>query len=271
MRFKEIDYLRALAIVLMIAYHLAYDLREYTGMNINYQGPFWHAEGKLSALLFIFLSGLSSGFSRKPLQRGITIFLFGMGITLATYLFIRPEYIRFGILHFLGLAMIFSPFLKRSPVWLLIIIALISAYIGFQAEITLVQVPYLFPLGFRYNGFQSVDYYPLFPYLSVTILGIIFFKFIYAKELENPNSTLPVMPKKVLLLNRFNTRIIEGLSNNSLAIYLVHQPVILASIYLFRLLMPLSDSMSLLALTWLLVGLLTFSLLLGYRFIVRRT
>lgn len=269
-RLKEIDLLRALAIILMVAYHLAYDLKEYAGVNTNYEGPFWHRVGTLSALLFIFLSGLCSGFSKNPLRRGFQIFGYGMGITLVTYVFIRATYIRFGILHFLGIAMILTPLLKLIPSRLLALLSLLSALIGFQAKKIFVPVGYLLPLGLRSREFGSIDYYPLFPYLSVTILGILFYKYFFLEGQK------PLFNKLQSL--RFTGpyfRIVEGLSKNSLAVYLIHQPIVLAGIFMFqyyrlsgKTLFQLNTAPILWA-VWLLVLLLTFGIM-GYRLVGKR-
>ena len=56
--------------MLMVLFHLVYDLKEFAGVNIDYQAPLWFLIGKISALLFIFISGLSSGFSRSPCKAG---------------------------------------------------------------------------------------------------------------------------------------------------------------------------------------------------------
>ncbi len=228
-RLKEIDLLRALAIILMVAYHIAYDLKEFVGVNTNYEGPFWYSVGKFSALLFMFLSGLCSGFSKNPLRRGLQIFGYGMVLTLVTYLFIPTTYIRFGILHFLGLTMMLTPLLKLIPSWLLALLSLLAALIGFKSGKIFVTVGYLLPLGLRSREFSSIDYYPLFPYLSVTILGVIFYKYFFkegqkllSNKLQNLHFSGPYF------------RIVEGLSKNSLAIYLIHQPIILAGIFLFQ-------------------------------------
>ncbi|KJR44143.1 hypothetical protein UF75_5475 [Desulfosporosinus sp. I2] len=99
-RHGEIELFRAVAIVLMVLFHLVYDLKEFAGLDLNYQDPLWFLVGKTSALLFIFISGLSSGFSRSPVRRGFKVLLFGMGITVATYVVMKEQYVRFGILHF---------------------------------------------------------------------------------------------------------------------------------------------------------------------------
>lgn len=62
-RYGEIDFLRALAIVLMVLFHFVYDLSEFAGVNIDYRSWLWFLIGKASAILFIFLSGSNFQYS----------------------------------------------------------------------------------------------------------------------------------------------------------------------------------------------------------------
>lgn len=215
-RYGEIDVLRAVAIVLMVIFHLVYDLREFAGVNIDYQAPLWYVIGKTSALLFIFVSGLSSGLSRSPVRRGLKVLFFGMIITVVTFLFMKEEYIRFGILHFLAVTMILSPFLFRLSSRTLWILAVCAALLGFWFTDLVVGTSLLVPFGLIYDGFSSLDYYPLCPYLSVTLLGILAYRYFYAHRV-----------KPSLFSFQLNSKPVKWLSRNSLGIYIIHQPIIL--------------------------------------------
>ncbi|MFZ3130478.1 MAG: heparan-alpha-glucosaminide N-acetyltransferase [Desulfosporosinus sp.] len=218
-RHGEIDVLRAVAIVLMVLFHLIYDLKEFAGVSIDYQSPLWFIIGKASALLFMFISGISSGFSRSPVRRGLKVLFYGMGITVVTYLFMKDGYVRFGILHFLGVTMILSPLLVRLSSWTLWGLACSSAVIGFWFKEQVLRTSLLLPFGLKYDGFGSMDYYPLFPYLAVTLLGILAYRHFYARRTE------PLLPF------RLNSKLIKWLSQNSLGIYLFHQPLLLLMIF----------------------------------------
>lgn len=220
-RHGEIDVLRAVAIVLMVLFHLVYDLKEFAGVDIDYQAPFWFFIGKASALTFIFISGLSSGFSRFPVKRGFKVLLYGMGITVVTYIVMKEEYVRFGILHFLGVSMILSPIFFRLPRWTLWSLAGSSALLGFWFKELVLKTSLLLPFGLMYDGFKSIDYYPLFPYLAATFAGILAYKQFYAQRLE----------RKARFSFRLNSKVIQWVSRKSLGIYLVHQPILLLIIF----------------------------------------
>lgn len=219
-RIGEIDFFRAVAIVLMVIYHFVYDLHEFLGLSINYQAPLWATIGKTSALLFIFLSGVSSGFSKNPVIRGMKILGYGMLITFVTYVFFPHEYVRFGIMHFLGTAMLIYPLIRNLENWIILLLSLGSMIVGVILQNFYSTTAWFIPLGLIYMGFTSMDYYPLFPYLGISFLGVLFFRNFYMKG------------KRLLLFKR--SKIAETLSRNSLGIYMVHQPILVAVIMLFK-------------------------------------
>lgn len=221
-RYGEIDVLRAFAIVLMVLFHLGYDLREFLGVNLDYQALPWFMIGKASALLFIFISGLSNGFSRYPLKRGFKVLFCGLVVTIVTYVFVKEEYVRFGILHFLGVSMILYPVISRLSSPALGGLAGVFALLGFWFQGQVVGTSLFLPLGLMYDGFSSIDYYPLFPYLAVTILGILAYRSFYAQK-TGPLSSF-----------RLNFKLTKWLSKNSLRIYLIHQPIILLTIFVIN-------------------------------------
>ncbi len=230
-RLPWIDRLRASAILLMILYHMAYDLKEYAHVPIDYHHPLWFSIGKASALLFIILSGFSAGLSKNPLKRGLQVLAWGGVITLVTYLWMPDEFVRFGILHLLGMGMLLSPYLLRLPPLLLLFIASGIGAGGYWAALrTTVSPTWLLPFGLTYREFSSIDYYPLFPYLSATILGVLFFKYYehlateYKPDTEGEKRTL-IPPSRL-------GRLVESLSKHSLAIYLIHQPLLVSGIFL---------------------------------------
>lgn len=212
-RIWEIDFLRAIAIILMVIFHIVYDLNEFIGLDIDYLSGFWYWEGKTSALMFIFFAGISSGFSKNTVKRGIKVLIFAMVITLVTYIFFREQYIRFGILHLLGTGMILFPLLKKMNNILLLITAVFIALAAISIKSTLVDTGLLIPFGVMYRGFVTLDYYPIIPYLSVFILGILTYKMYYYKG-------------QSIFKFQYKNEYLSMISKNSLAIYMIHQPVL---------------------------------------------
>lgn len=219
-RFKELDFIRGLAILLMIVFHLIVDLKDFYSYNLEYLQGFWYAEGKLSAILFIFLCGLSSTLSHNSTRHGIHIFIWAMLLTTITYAYNSDFYIRFGILHLLGLSLLLAPLLHSLQIRWLLIVGALSFFIGLLFSSHYTASPYLFPLGLQTSTFTSLDYYPLFPWFGFFVAGNIAGKHFYARK--QPLFSIP-FPKTITWLGRY-----------SLAIYLIHQPILLAFLYVIH-------------------------------------
>lgn len=220
-RIWEVDALRFIAIILMLIYHLVFDLKEYLNIDVNYEEFHWYIIGISSAIIFMFTSGLSSGLSKNPIKRGIQVLACGMLVTLVSFIFFKDMYIRFGILHFLGVCMIISPALRKMDNLTLLLIGLACVIAGIYTENITINIPYLLPLGLKYKGFCSFDYYPLIPYLSVYILGILAYRNYY-KE------------RKSIFKKELYSNFIRKISEKSLFIYLIHQPIYYALILLYK-------------------------------------
>ena len=240
-RFWEVDSLRGLAIVMMVVFHFIFDLNYFEIYSFNvYSGFLWWF-ARVTASIFIFVVGisLSLSYSRttlsnnpptekelflKYLKRGLKIFSYGLLITAATYIFIGDGFIVFGILHFIGLAIILEYiFIKRKYINLFLGIAFIAA------GILLMNFRFdfygLLWLGFIPNNFYTVDYFPLLPWLGIVSFGIFLGNTLYenyVRQFKLPD-----------LSNNLIVKVSSFLGKHSLLIYLIHQPVIVIMLYIF--------------------------------------
>ena len=237
-RFWEIDFLRGLAIIMMAVFHLLYDLTYFGGYNLNIHSGFWLYFGRATATIFIFLVGVSLtlSFSRswktqnsgqklhlKYLKRGSKIFSWGLIITLATWIFLRDGFVLFGILHLIGTSIILAyPFLKLRYLNLLLGTAIIS--LGIHLKNFTFGFHWLVWLGFVPDHFYTVDYFPIIPWFGVVLIGV------FAGNLLYPDYT-----PKFNLWDPSNVRFIGLfclLGKHSLAIYLIHQPILIILLHL---------------------------------------
>lgn len=219
-RIPEVDLLRVAALILMVLYHFIYDLDAFTHASVNSQTLPWMLVGKSAAFLFIFLSGICSNLSRHPLHNSITLLLWAFLITFITYIALRETFVRFGILHFLGCMLLFYPIFKNRSNIFLILLTLISIILGVLLKNIFGIGSWLLPLGITYRGFASIDYFPIFPYSGIFILGILFYRFRYAAIQNSSSFSLPP--------------IFEKMSRNSLPIYILHQPVLLSILFIIQ-------------------------------------
>lgn len=232
-RIWEIDFIRGIAIFLMIIFHLIVDLKDFYAYPIDYLTGFWYLEGKLSAILFILISGVSSTLGSSSLLHGSKVFAWGMLLTVVTYVYNPSNYILFGILHFLGISLLSASFMRRLPNPWLAMISCAAIALGILFSEQFVTNPYLFPIGLITNTFISLDYYPIFPWYGIFLAGITLGKILYADKKRSGLcqaahrqsgflDSLPLAP---------SIKLTTWLGQHSLAIYLTHQPILLALLY----------------------------------------
>ncbi len=238
-RFWEIDVLRGLAIIMMISYHLIFDLAYFGIYPMNVSTGFWWIFARTTAFTFLFLVGVSLTLSHtraeklggnhsknlfaKYLKRGVKIFSLGLLITLATWLFIPQDFIVFGVLHFIGLAIILEyPFLNKKE--LNLILGIIFIMLGFVLTFFTVNIPWFLWLGLKPPGFITVDYFPLLPWLGVVSIGLFVGNILYRDYKRR--FKLPDLSHNILV------RIFSFLGRHSLLIYLIHQPILIIILYL---------------------------------------
>lgn len=232
-RYWEIDALRGIAIVMMVIYHLVFDL----GLFGYYQGSAttgpWRVFARVTAVLFISLVGISLAISyarrsqqdrrwglyKKYLARGLKLIGWGMLITLATWMFMGKVVIIFGILHLIGTVTILAyPFLSLRWVNLPIGVALIA--LGMHLNQLPVSYPWLLLLGLRPRWLLQLDYFPLLPWFGVALVGMFIGQYLYPDGARR--FKLPVWGSQP------GIKELVWLGNRSLAIYLIHQPILFA-------------------------------------------
>jgi len=121
-RYHLLDGLRGITLLGMIAYHGMFDLVELYGVPVRWffriPGYVWQQS---VCWTFILLSGFCWRLGRLPVRRGLLIFAGGLTITAVNFLFMQSERILFGILTFIGTAMLalvpVSGLLKQIPAW----------------------------------------------------------------------------------------------------------------------------------------------------------
>ena len=241
-RFWEIDFLRGIAILMMIIYHLLFDL--------NYFGFTSTDLHSLPLLIFLYPIGttflllvgisLTLSYARvkdtitknqmrmKYLKRGMMIFGFGLLITLVTWIYPHDGFIVFGVLHCIGLSILLAyPFIRsRLP-------ALLGGVLCISIGILLlfmirVDFPWLLWLGFVPRSFYTLDYFPLLPWFGVVLIGIFLGNMLY----QNNGRTFKIKDHPRF----FVSRLLCFLGRYSLIIYLVHQLIIVGILYLLYLL-----------------------------------
>ncbi|WP_292517734.1 heparan-alpha-glucosaminide N-acetyltransferase [Methanoculleus sp.] len=235
-RYREIDVARGIAVVTMILFHSAFDLNFFGVLPLNVSGGLLRMLAYLTASTFIFLVGLSFTISYaraserlagrdltlKYVRRGLTIFGYGLVITAVTWLFLPSVYIVFGILHFIGIAILLAPLFARFSAQNLIIASIACLIAGYATNAVPGPWPLLW-LGIHPESFASLDYVPLLPWFGLVLAGMACGSLFYpggrrgfALPAARPAFSAPL----------------EFLGRHSLLIYFLHQPLILLVIAL---------------------------------------
>ncbi|MFO8133330.1 MAG: heparan-alpha-glucosaminide N-acetyltransferase [Thermoplasmatota archaeon] len=232
-RYREIDAARGVAILMMVTFHAVYDLDHFGSAGIGATSGFWRMFAQATASLFLLLVGVSLTLSHsrasrrlggktlplKYVRRGARIFLYGMAITAVTWLFVPNGVIVFGVLHCIGLSIILAyPLLRHR--WLALPFGLACIAAGIVVSNVEMGTNLLLWLGIRTGDMYMFDYFPLLPWLGVVLLGVFLGNVLYPDgerrfRLPDP-SGWPM------------TGLLAWMGRHSLAIYLVHQPLLVA-------------------------------------------
>ena len=213
-----LDELRGLAVLLMIFYHGAYDavyIFRFTGSGWFTSAPMDFLQ-RYIAVSFILIAGIMGRYSRSNFRRGVKTFLCGLLVTAVTLLVMPSERILFGILHFLGAAMMLlglcEPLLRKIP-------AAAGVLLSAVLYRALYDAGFLFPLGLHPLIFASADYYPLLPWIFLFLAGYWLGEAFLQRRAPE-------------FCYREHLPALGWIGRHALIIYLVHQPVVYGVLWL---------------------------------------
>ncbi|MBN1763249.1 MAG: DUF1624 domain-containing protein [Methanomicrobia archaeon] len=242
-RLWELDALRGIAILMMIAFHVLFDLDYFGIATFDVKAGFWFYFARATATIFLLLVGISLTLSysralqhvkkpeqqklyRKYLTRGSKIFAWGLVITAMTRIFLRDGFVVWGILHCIGISIIVAyPVVKLRYGNLVLGLGLVA--LGMYVKSITVTLPWLLWLGVTPDKFHSVDYFPILPWLGVVLIGVFL-----------GNSLYTNYTRGFKLHDRSQVegiRLLRFLGRHSLLIYLIHQPLLITALYLIDL------------------------------------
>lgn len=239
-RIPLIDQLRAIALIAMAIYHFTWDLGffGYIAPETATTGG-WKIFARVIAGSFLFLAGFSlvlghaQGF--RPRAFFIRFGKIGLAaaiISVATWFAFPDTFIFFGILHAIAAASLIGLLFVRLPVVVTLLIAAAAVAAPFYLRAPLFDHPALWWVGLSVNVPRSNDYVPLLPWLAPVLFGIAMARLFIAsplpERLAGYGATTKVWWKSLL----------EKAGRHSLAIYLIHQPVLIALVYGFSLVVP---------------------------------
>ncbi len=244
-RLSLIDTLRGLLISGMILYHAAmFGCARFCPGSTLFDSFAVSLIGRSGASLFILISGFCLSLSRSPVRRGAVVFFAGFAVTGMTALYDPSYFVRFGVLSFIGCAMMLAGVLKkplsRIPGVLLFAVcaALIAVWhiarLSGRLVLTVPDEPdglfrlasfLLSCVGFTQPGFVSLDYRPFLPDILTFLCGFAFFITLRARFPGTGADGFPALFYRGLRPYAF-------IGRHSLLIYLIHWLVLLTVFYI---------------------------------------
>ena len=212
----------------MIAFHFAFDLAYFRVTASDfYHDPFWlHARTAILSS-FLLLAGVSLVLAERS-PRGRERFWLhvarvaacAIAVSVGSWLVFPRSYIWFGVLHAIALSLVLiRPLVPHPRVALVLGVAVIVA--GDLLHATLFDGRPLGWIGFATMKPVTEDYVPLFPWSGVMLVGIAVGHALVRNQFRviAPLSHLP--------------RALAWLGRHSLAVYMIHQPLLIGLLYLF--------------------------------------
>ncbi|MCX4269309.1 MAG: heparan-alpha-glucosaminide N-acetyltransferase domain-containing protein [Lachnospiraceae bacterium] len=228
-RYFLVDGIRGFAVINMAVFHFLYDVFIIYGKNPFWYGlPMIHIWQQMICQSFIFISGFVWRWGMEGnLRRGIRLNLYGFLISFVTWTVIPSEAVWFGILNFMGCAVLLLVPLQKGireipSEWGIGICFLLfifcrriqDGFIGMGIPVwdMLYSIKILTPLGFPFPGFRSSDYFPIIPWLFLYLCGY-FFNDIFRKH------------DTWQLTAQYKVPFLSLIGSRTIWIYLLHQPI----------------------------------------------
>lgn len=235
-RLWEVDAVRTLAILMMVAYHAAYDV-DLLGPSVDIDpfGGWWRALQVACGSTFLFVVGVSLAISngrgrarglsggelyRRHLRRALEVAAAAALVSVVTLIALGDDWVRFGVLHCIVAAMLIGPLLVPLGRWNALLAAAVLAAGLWVRELDPVgDIPGLLVLGVPQPGGEGVDWYPILPWFAPFLLGLAAGLTLYPGGRRGPWGRGFPTPSWARL---------AGLpGRHALPIYLIHQPVLI--------------------------------------------
>jgi uncharacterized membrane protein len=230
-RIPAIDVARGGALVGMALYHLSWDCAYFhlapTALPTL---PPMRLFSHLVAGAFLALAGLSLALAHRngPDWRAFWRRLAVVGgaaalVTAATFLLAPEETIVFGIIHCIAaVSLVAAPLLRLSP-WIALGVGALLAALPLGIADPALDAPALFWLGLGTTPPSTLDWRPLTPWAGVVLISLALARMNLARLLASPLARWrPAVA---------GARALAWAGRRSLAIYLIHQPVLFSLLF----------------------------------------
>ena len=210
-----LDVLRGFAILLMVFFHLAYDLNLFRFIRIDlFNNPFWFTLPRFIVSVFLMCVGMSLVIVHqdgirwdKVGKRAIKIGGWALAITVVTYILFPKSYVYFGILHCITVSGVAGVGFVNRP--------RISFFLGSAFLLSDWIFHPTLPSLSGWLGVHPMDHVPFYPWFGWVLIGI----FLHAIRFH-----------QAPLKKAASIRFLGFLGRHSLTIYILHRPVLYGTV-----------------------------------------
>ncbi len=227
-RIPALDIARTFALIAMAIYHSGYDLEALGRIAPGTMaGGFWFYFARSIAGTLLFLAGLSlwlahgQGIRWRPFLRRLAQIAAAAGlVSLGTWFAFGPYFVFFGILHSVALSSLIGLAFLRLPGTLTLLAAAAVVWASLHPGAAPLQHQWLIWTGLTGIPVYAVDFVPTFPWLAPLLAGVGLARLAGRAGAWNGSDG-----------GERPGRLVRALSlpgRHSLAVYLIHQPVLIA-------------------------------------------
>lgn len=232
-RRPAIDVARGLALVAMAAYHGSWDATYFGLAGFDLLGdPLWLAARTVILSSFLLLAGIglvlatSGGIDAGRFVRRLGRVAAGAAaVSAASYALFPDSPIFFGVLHHIAVASVIGLAFVRLPAVVTLAVAAAAVLVGTTQGFPLFDSPWLRWIGLTSVAPDSNDYVPLLPWIGGVLAGI------------GLGRLWPGLGEGVRVTGRA-ARLLAFGGRHSLAVYLLHQPLLFGIAWAAAQLMP---------------------------------
>ncbi|SLN09679.1 hypothetical protein ROJ8625_00052 [Roseivivax jejudonensis] len=221
-----LDIARVCALGGMVIFHFVRDLEVFglLAPGTTSQGA-WAWIARLIAGSFVGLSGISvvlvhgRGFRvREWLRHCVTVTAAAVAVTAATFVAVPDRFVYFGILHAIATFGVLAPLWVRLSSVELVAAALAILLLHGVAGRAIFDAPWMAWTGLGRSVPPTLDLIPVVPWLAIFLIGIALGRAIGVARFDRMR-TLREIP------------VVTVLGRHSLAVYVIHQPILLAVLW----------------------------------------
>jgi len=236
-RIEVVDLARGIALIAMAVYHFNWDLEFFGYLETGTTAQGWlKLLARCTASSFLFLVGVSLYLAHGQgvrwqsfLTRFATVAGAALLITASFWLTMPPgALVFFGILHEIALASLLGLAFLRLPALVTLAVAALVIAAPWFARSSFFDPPWWWWTGLSQLYPRSNDYVPVFPWFGVVLCGIGFTRLATSAGLTDRLATTELA----------GTGLLRFAGRHSLAFYLIHQPVLIACVWLFSQVLP---------------------------------